>query len=198
MGCDDLFTPAIENNKQVSDGLNDPLYAEGILANAYTRNPYSSQSFNDVATDDAVTNQTGDSFLKMATGGWTSANNNMEQWGTCKMAIQYLNLFLEQVGSVSFADDERRDEEQQRKAAERGDDKQTAQMLLQRGELQHEVVYPIQAAHPADEVGDVDQHRMRGGNIYGRHVPDQCTDQIDEKLRERLGSEHRDIRRHRP
>ena len=32
VGCDDLFTPAIENNKQVSDGLNDPLYAEGILA----------------------------------------------------------------------------------------------------------------------------------------------------------------------
>ena len=25
VGCDDLFTPAIENNKQVSDGLNDPL-----------------------------------------------------------------------------------------------------------------------------------------------------------------------------
>lgn len=40
VGCDDLFTPAIENNKQVSDGLEDPLYAEGILANAYTRNPY--------------------------------------------------------------------------------------------------------------------------------------------------------------
>ena len=58
VGCDDLFTPAIENNKQVSDGLEDPLYAEGILANAYTRNPYNSQSFNDVATDDAVTNQT--------------------------------------------------------------------------------------------------------------------------------------------
>lgn len=67
VGCDDLFTPAIENNKQVSDGLNDPLYAEGILANAYTRNPYNSQSFNDVATDDAVTNQTSNSYLKMAT-----------------------------------------------------------------------------------------------------------------------------------
>lgn len=24
VGCDDLFTPAIENNKQVSDGLEDP------------------------------------------------------------------------------------------------------------------------------------------------------------------------------
>lgn len=106
-GCDDLFSPAIEDHKSIETGHEDPVFAVGILGNAYTRNPYNSQSFNDVATDDAVTNQTGDSFLKMATGGWTSANNNMEQWGTCKMAIQYLNLFLEQVGSVSFADDER-------------------------------------------------------------------------------------------
>ena len=103
VGCDDLFTPAIENNKQVSDGLNDPLYAEGILANAYTRNPYSSQSFNDVATDDAVTNQTANSYLKMATGSWTSNNNPMDQWGSCKVAIHYLNLFLTMVDQVSWA-----------------------------------------------------------------------------------------------
>lgn len=103
VGCDDLFTPAIENNKQVSDGLNDPLYAEGILANAYTRNPYSSQSFNDVATDDAVTNQTANSYLKMATGSWTSNNNPMDQWGSCKAAIHYLNFFLTMVDQVSWA-----------------------------------------------------------------------------------------------
>lgn len=103
VGCDDLFTPAIENNKQVSDGLNDPLYAEGILANAYTRNPYSSQSFNDVATDDAVTNQTANSYLKMAIGSWTSNNNPMDQWSSCKAAIHYLNLFLTMVDQVSWA-----------------------------------------------------------------------------------------------
>jgi hypothetical protein len=102
VGCDDLFTPAIENNKQVSDGLNDPLYAEGILANAYTRNPYNSQSFNDVATDDAVTNQTSNSYLKMATGSWTSNSNPMDQWSSCKAAIHYINLFLSQVDQVSW------------------------------------------------------------------------------------------------
>ena len=105
VGCDDLFSPAIENNKQVSDGKNDPLFAEGILANAYTRNPYNSQSFNDVATDDAVTNQTDNSYLKMATGSWTSNNNPMEQWSSCKAAIQYINLFLEEVDEVSWVDD---------------------------------------------------------------------------------------------
>lgn len=106
VGCDDLFTPAIENNKEVSDGREDPLFAEGILANAYTRNPYSSQSFNDVATDDAVTNQTSNSYLKMATGSWTSNNNPMDQWSSCKAAIHYLNLFLSEVDLVNWANDE--------------------------------------------------------------------------------------------
>ena len=105
VGCDDLFTPAIENNKQVSDGLEDPLYAEGILANAYTRNPYNSQSFNDVATDDAVTDRTRNSYLKKATGAGTSNNGAMDQWGSCKAAIHYINLFLTQVDQVSWVKD---------------------------------------------------------------------------------------------
>ncbi len=105
-GCDDLFEPAIENNKALEDGRNDPVFAEGILANAYTRNPYNSQSFNDVATDDAVTNQTSDSYLLMATGSWTSNNNPMNQWDGCKAAIQYLNMFLNEVDQTTFAEDE--------------------------------------------------------------------------------------------
>lgn len=105
-GCDDLFEPAIENNKALEDGRDDPVYAEGILANAYTRNPYNSQSFNDVATDDAVTNQTDNTYLLMATGSWTSNNNPMNQWDGCKAAIQYINMFLSEVDQTTFADDE--------------------------------------------------------------------------------------------
>lgn len=102
-GCDDLFTPAIENNKSVTDAHNDPLYAEGILANAYTRNPYNSQSFNDVATDDAVSNKSDEGFLKMATGSWTANNNPMDQWGSCKTAIHYINLFLNEADKVTWS-----------------------------------------------------------------------------------------------
>ncbi len=104
VGCDDLFSPAIDNNRPVSDGQNDPIFAEGILANAYTRNPYNSMAFNDVATDDAVINQTDNDFLKMATGSWTSNNNPMDQWSSCKAAIQYINLFLGEVDQVSWVD----------------------------------------------------------------------------------------------
>lgn len=41
----------------------------------------------------------------MATGSWTSNNNPMDQWGSCKAAIHYINLFLAQVDQVSWAND---------------------------------------------------------------------------------------------
>lgn len=105
-GCDDLFTPAVENFKGLEDGRNDPLYAEGVLANAYTRNPYNSQSFNDVATDDAVSNQTDNTYLLMATGSWTANNNPMNQWDGCKAAIQYINMFLSEVDQTTWSETE--------------------------------------------------------------------------------------------
>ena len=58
-GCDDLFEPAIENNLGLEYMYENSQYAEGILANAYTRIPCAGYSFNDVATDDAVSNACG-------------------------------------------------------------------------------------------------------------------------------------------
>ncbi len=104
--CDDLFTPAEENNPDLSLTEENPVYALALLANAYTRSPYSSQSFNDVATDDAVINQTSNSYLKMATGSWSASNNPMDEWTTCKAAIQYINIFLSKIDDYSFSDTE--------------------------------------------------------------------------------------------
>ena len=50
-------------------------YALGILLNGYTRIPTGSWSFNDVATDDAVSNEVSNGYRKMATGEWTSNVN---------------------------------------------------------------------------------------------------------------------------
>lgn len=105
-GCDDLFTPAIDNNKSKEAAYNEPAFAQGLLGNAYTHFPYSSQSFEDVATDDAVSNQSNNGYSKMATGSWSAYNNPMGQWGSCKTAIQYINIFLEEVDKVSWADEE--------------------------------------------------------------------------------------------
>ena len=103
--CDDLFSPAIENNKGLSYMFKNADYAAGILANGYTRIPSDSWSFDDVATDDAVSNNTSNSYRKMATGAWTSQNNPLDRWTSCRAAIQYLNLYITNVDNVKFASD---------------------------------------------------------------------------------------------
>ncbi len=104
-GCDDLFTPAIENNLSLDKVYNNATYAQGLLLNGYTRISDNSWSFNDVATDDAVTNDYTNGYLKMATGQWTSNNNPVDQWINSNAAIQYLNLFLSVSDSVKWAID---------------------------------------------------------------------------------------------
>ena len=103
--CDDLFNPAAENFKDVDQMYTDPAYAQGFLVNVYRTIPaYYDNS--DYATDDAVTNQKSNSYLKMATGAWTSSNNPVNRWTDAFGAIQYLNLFLANADKVKWAQDE--------------------------------------------------------------------------------------------
>jgi len=104
--CDDLFEPALENNRGLEAMYNEPTYAQGILANGYLLLPYSSAPNSDVATDDAVTNDNSNNYLAMATGSWTANNNPLSQWQARRNAIQYLNLFLANVDQVVWSKDE--------------------------------------------------------------------------------------------
>lgn len=103
--CEDLIEPAIENNRGLEDMYAEAEFAQGILLNAYTRLPGNSWSFNDVATDDAVTNNIASGFLKAATGQWTANSNPFDQWTNSRAAIQYLNLFLSEAEKVQWAKD---------------------------------------------------------------------------------------------
>lgn len=103
--CDDLFEPAIENNRFLEDMYKEPGYAQGILANAYVLLPYSSTPTSDVATDDAVSNDNENNYLRMATGSWSASSNPMSQWQGRRNAIQYLNLFLANTDSVVWSND---------------------------------------------------------------------------------------------
>lgn len=103
--CDDLFEPALENNRGVEEMLNDPNYAVGLLGYGYAMLPYDTKSVSDVATDDAVTNDLSSGYSKMALGSWASNNNPMEKWQGCKATIQYLNTFLGIVTEVGWAED---------------------------------------------------------------------------------------------
>lgn len=104
--CDDLFEPAIENNLGVDYMYNNAGYAEGVLGNAYTRIPCGSFPFSEVATDDAVSNDTGNDWRKLAGGEWTSEKNKTERWRDCRAAIMYINMFLARAEKVHWADDE--------------------------------------------------------------------------------------------
>jgi hypothetical protein len=102
-GCKKNLSPLDDNHRTLEDIYSDPYYAEGILMNAYTRLPTNGYSFNEVATDDAVTNDKFNPLLNMATGSWSAANNPVDQWNNSFSAIMYLNLFLREVDSVNWS-----------------------------------------------------------------------------------------------
>ncbi|WP_300724614.1 RagB/SusD family nutrient uptake outer membrane protein [uncultured Bacteroides sp.] len=104
--CDDMFEPALENNRGVEEMYSDPNYAMGLLGYGYAILPYENSSVSDVATDDAVTNDKASSYMQMALGSWSSNNDPMSQWQARKAAIQYLNTFLQIVGNVTWAEKE--------------------------------------------------------------------------------------------
>ena len=98
----ELFEPVDTNYSTFDRVLYEPVFAEGILAVAYNRIPSNSYSFNDVATDDAVSNDKTNSYMRMATGEWTSNFNPMNQWSNCLEGIQSANHFLTFVEDVGW------------------------------------------------------------------------------------------------
>lgn len=101
--CDDMFEPAKENTRQLETLVQETDYVYGLLIYAYNRLPYMTTTQTDVATDDAVSNDDGNVYKKMAQGTWRSDNNPMTQWDACKDGIQYVNYFLKYVNDVNWA-----------------------------------------------------------------------------------------------
>ncbi len=100
--CDDLIDPALENNLELSQMYSDPTFARGLLDNAYLLLSYDTNPSTDVATDDAVTNNSGDTYRQMATGSWSASMNPVSQWNRYH-AIQYCNLMLENCEKVTWS-----------------------------------------------------------------------------------------------
>jgi len=101
--CKKILSPADENNRQLNDIYDNAAFAEGLLLNGYARLPMGGYSFNDVATDDAVSNDPNNNYRQMATGKWSSISNPVDQWTGSFAAIQYLNLMLTQADKVTWA-----------------------------------------------------------------------------------------------
>lgn len=93
--CDDLFTPANDNFKDVSQMYNERSFGSGLVLLAYDRIPgYYDDS--DYATDDAVTNQRDNAYLNLAMGAWSATDNPFNRWSGYE-PILHLNLFLDEV-----------------------------------------------------------------------------------------------------
>jgi hypothetical protein len=103
--CSDLFEPTIENIRNRNTTYLEPNFGLNLLTNAYNRIPTNNWSFNDVATDDAVSNDINNNgYLKLATGQWSASNNAVDQWINCNVSIQYINLFLNEVDKMKFSE----------------------------------------------------------------------------------------------
>ena len=104
VSCDDAFEPAIEN---IKDGVEDfvmyPSWVEAYIAHAYISNPLDELSFNDMATDDAVSNEPGNTYRSMSTGSWSASNNPMDRWRDLRGSIVYLNGALELIPQSPWA-----------------------------------------------------------------------------------------------
>src|SRR5690606_9649854 len=89
--CNDSFFEPDDDNHHGEDRLfDDRNFAEGLLLNAYTAfsNNY---SLEEVATDDAVTNEDENDYRRMAMGEWSSVFNPLSVWSSAYRPIYYLN-----------------------------------------------------------------------------------------------------------
>ena len=108
--CDDMFSPALENIKDENTMEIEANFADQILGSAYILMPYSSTPYNDVATDDAVSNDLTNTWLTMAGGAWTSQTGvSNDNWRDRNASIQYANILLQKLDKVSFSANENLD-----------------------------------------------------------------------------------------
>lgn len=110
IACDDMFEPGIENNQDFEMLTKIPVNGAGLLMAGYGNYdlpyPGGAGDISDVATDNAVTNDYNNNYYKIARGYWSSKDggvNPIDRWTKARTYIQYINRFLEEVNSMTFA-----------------------------------------------------------------------------------------------
>ncbi|MEL7588765.1 MAG: RagB/SusD family nutrient uptake outer membrane protein [Prolixibacteraceae bacterium] len=101
--CETFTEPGDDNQYTEDRVLKDPAFAEGILLNGYLALPRSYNLEEEVATDDAVTNNISSRYRRMATGEWSAKFNPLDIWADTYTDIANLNYFLSVVESVEWS-----------------------------------------------------------------------------------------------
>lgn len=103
--CEDFLEPIDENRLDFEFVSTDPASAEGLLLNGYARleNQY---SFNEAATDDAVSNILNNGDRRMATGELAAQFNPASRWNNYENVL-WLNQFLKviEAGKIVWSKD---------------------------------------------------------------------------------------------
>ncbi|MCG8578578.1 MAG: RagB/SusD family nutrient uptake outer membrane protein [Bacteroidales bacterium] len=99
-GCEEgLLEPQYDGALTDENIWSHPVYAEGVLIQAYDVIPESFMHYNnnflDAATDNAATNQYSSAMYALGQGGWAPEKNPVGQWTTWYEQIRNANLWLE-------------------------------------------------------------------------------------------------------
>jgi len=100
--CEDYLEPENENRLTGMEIKSDPKLAEGVLLKAYRGMPTGYNFLPDIASDDAITNNESFAANDMVSGGWTSSDNPLDQWGGTYEMFLYLNTFMEIAPEVEW------------------------------------------------------------------------------------------------
>jgi len=98
----ELLEPEDDNHNTIDRVYKEPAFGEGLLIRGYVLLPTNDYLWDDVATDDAVTNEKTSNYSRMATGEWSALFNPQSLWQNNYTAISYINLFLTVVDSIDW------------------------------------------------------------------------------------------------
>ncbi len=101
--CQKYLSPEPDNRLTEEEMLANPAYWEGLLLEAYGRLPGNYNFNEDVASDDAVTNDKNSGARRLATGEWSSSFYPFNKWNSSYGAIFYINSFLEKFRQVQWS-----------------------------------------------------------------------------------------------
>lgn len=104
-GCDNFLRPHEDNNLGEDQLIANPAYAEGLLLSAYVSLPNDYNFGLAAAADNAVTNDEGSNYLRMATGEWSSSFNPASEWRKTYENLNYINKFLDIYRKVTWSSD---------------------------------------------------------------------------------------------
>lgn len=102
ISCEKLLNPDPANYYSETRFLKDPPFAEGVLLSAYSNLRWD-YSFEETATDDAVSNDNNSNYLRMSKGEWSSQFDPMAFWSEAYKAIYNINYFLSIVDKVEWS-----------------------------------------------------------------------------------------------